>query len=90
MSNPNNMGKQIKDLGTLIIVVGIIMTAMVILGIMNDGDSNSIFFIIFANHLLFMVVGSLLCFLLGIIIRSIGKHKEYKEGERINTNMTKQ
>lgn len=88
MSNPNNMGKQIKDLGTLIIVIGIIMTVMVILGIMNDGDSNSVFFIIFANHLFIMVVGSLFCYLLGIIIRSIGKHKEYKENEKITTNMT--
>ncbi|MBP3796708.1 MAG: hypothetical protein J6I46_02890 [Ruminococcus sp.] len=78
MNNQSNMGKQIKDLGMLIIIVGAIMAAIIILGLVS-GNENSFFYIIMYKHFLFLVVGSLLCFLSGIIVRSIGKTKEQKQ-----------
>lgn len=70
----NNMGKQIKDVGTLLIVIGAIF-ALAVLYVLTFGDSSGLGYII-EKHFIFVTVGGLLCFLFGIIVRSIGKSKE--------------
>lgn len=71
------MGKQIKDVGTLFIVIGAVL-ALAIIFILIAGDSSPLGR--FVNHnFFFITVGSLVSFLIGIIVRSIGKSKEAKE-----------
>ena len=75
-----NMGKQIKDVGTLFIVIGIVL-ALAIAFVLFAGDSSPLGR--FVNHnFLFITVGGLLCFLIGIIVRSIGRTKEEKSKEQ--------
>jgi len=75
-----NMGKEIKDVGTLFIVIGAVF-ALAVIYIFTAGDSSALGR--FINHnFLFITVGGLLCFLIGIIVRSIGRTKEEKEKEQ--------
>lgn len=76
----SNMGKQIKDVGSLFLVVGAIL-AMAVLFIFVAGDSSPLGRFI-NDKFFFITVGGLLCFLIGIIVRSIGKTKEVKENEQ--------
>ncbi len=76
----SNMGKQIKDVGSLFLVVGVIL-AMAVLFIFVAGDSSPLGRFI-NDKFFFITVGGLLCFLIGIIVRSIGKTKEAKENEQ--------
>ncbi len=76
----SNMGKQIKDVGSLFLVVGAIL-AMAVLFIFVAGDSSPLGRFI-NDKFFFITVGGLLCFLIGIIVRSIGKTKEAKENEQ--------
>ena len=76
----SNMGKQIKDVGSLFWVVGAIL-AMAVLFIFVAGDSSPLGRFI-NDKFFFITVGGLLCFLIGIIVRSIGKTKEAKENEQ--------
>ncbi len=72
----NNMGKQIKDVGTLFMVIGVVF-ALAIVFVFTIGESSPLGHII-THNFLFITVGGLLCFLIGIIVRSIGKSKEAK------------
>lgn len=85
MNGQPNMGKQIKDLGVLIIIVGAIFTAVIILGIMGE-STQSLFYIIANRHFLFLILGSLICYLIGIIVRSIGRSLEIKLNNNSNNN----
>lgn len=76
----SNMSKQIKDVGSLFLVVGAIL-AMAVLFIFVAGDSSPLGRFI-NDKFFFITVGGLLCFLIGIIVRSIGKTKEAKENEQ--------
>ena len=76
----SNMGKQIKDVGSFFLVVGAIL-AMAVLFIFVAGDSSLLGRFI-NDKFFFITVGGLLCFLIGIIVRSIGKAKEAKENEQ--------
>ena len=76
----NNMGKQIKDVGSLFIGIGAFF-AVLILYIFVAGDSSPLGRLINKNFF-FITVGGLLCFLIGIIVRSIGKTKEAKANEQ--------
>jgi len=75
-----NMGKEIKDVGTLFIVIGCVF-ALAVIFVFTAGDSSPIVRII-NNHFIFITVGGLLCFLIGIIVRSIGKSKEAKDKDK--------
>lgn len=75
-----NMGKQIKDVGTLLIVIGVVF-ALAVVFMFVGGDSSPLGRII-NDHFLFITVGGLLCFLIGIIVRSIGRTKEEKAKEQ--------
>lgn len=77
MNNKPNMGKQVKDLGVLIIIVGIIMAALVIFGLATS-NTQSLFYYLANEYFPFLVIGALVCFLVGVIVRSIGKSKEMK------------
>ena len=76
----SNMGKQIKDVGSLFFFVCAIL-AMAVLFIFVAGDSSPLGRFI-NDKFFFITVGGLLCFLIGIIVRSIGKTKEAKENEQ--------
>jgi flagellar motor component MotA len=76
----SNMGKQIKDVGTFLIVIGVVF-ALAIVFVLFAGDSSPLGQ--FVNHnFFFITVGGLLCFLIGIIVRSIGRTKEEKAKEQ--------
>ena len=76
----SNMGKQIKDVGTLLIVIGAVF-ALAVVFMFAGGDSSPIGRII-NDHFLFITVGGLLCFLIGIIVRSIGRTNEENAKEQ--------
>lgn len=75
-----NWGKEIKDLGVLIIVVGAIMVALILY--LFVCDSNSILASLVENHIFFLAVGGGILLIVGIIVRSIGKSKEAKAIEK--------
>lgn len=76
MKNKTNMGKQVKDLGVLIIIVGIVMAGILIMGIGSDADTPLYYLV--DHGFVVLLLGSLLCLLFGTIIRSIGRSKEMK------------
>lgn len=77
MANPNkNWGKEIKDVGVLIIIIGAVMVACILY--LFVGDSNSVLASIVDDHIFFLAVGGGLALVVGIIMRSIGKSKEEK------------
>ena len=71
------MGKQIKDLGVLIIIVGLIMLILVMFALFSTNTRSGLYYIVTENFM-FVTLGCLVCLLSGIIIRSIGKSKEKK------------
>ena len=72
-------GKEIKDVGTLFIVIGAVFALAVILMLLGGDSPLSR---IIDDHIFFIAVGGLLCFLIGIIVRSNGRTKEEKEKEQ--------
>ena len=73
-------GKEIKDVGTLFIVIGAVFAFAVIF--MFGGGYSTPLGSIIDDHFIFITVGGLLCFLIGIIVRSTGRTKEEKEKEQ--------
>lgn len=71
-----NWGKEIKDVGMLIIIIGAIMVVLVLY--LFVGDSNSALAYFVDDHILFLAVGGGVLLIVGIITRSIGKSKETK------------
>lgn len=71
-----NWGKEIKDLGVLIIIVGAVMVALILY--LFVGDSNSVLASLVMDHIFFLAVGGGVLLIVGIIVRSIGKSKETK------------
>ena len=53
MNNQNNMGKQLKDLGVLFIIVGIIMAALVIYMFVAN-DPQAPLYILVYKHFFFL------------------------------------
>ena len=81
MANPNrNWGKEIKDVGLLIIIVGVVMLALVLYLFIADSDSALAYLV--DKHFFFLVIGGLIALLSGIIVRSIGKSKETKSEKK--------
>ena len=77
MSKPEkNLGKEIKDLGVLIIIVGAVMVALIFM--MFLGDGNSLLANLIDDHIFFLAIGGGVLLIVGIIVRSIGKSKEAK------------
>lgn len=81
MKNKRNWGKEIKDVGVLIIIVGIVMLGIIFFAF-NTSNTQSILYIIANRHFIFLIIGGLVCVLAGIIVRSIGKSKEIKFNEQ--------
>ena len=80
MSKPKkNWGKEIKDLGVLLIIVGAVMVALIFF--MFTGDGTSLLASLIGDHILFLSVGGGVLLIAGIITRSIGKSKEMQELE---------
>lgn len=77
MKQKRNMGKEVKDVGVLLIVIGCIMLAIIVFGLASSNTTSFIGEII-DEHSIFLVVGGLISALLGIVIRSIGRTKELK------------
>ena len=75
-----NMGKEIKDVGTLFIVIGAVF-ALAVIFLLGGGYSSPLGKIL-EDHFFFLTVGGLFCFLIGIIVRSTGRTKEEKEKEQ--------
>ncbi|WP_295084656.1 hypothetical protein [Ruminococcus sp.] len=75
-----NAGKQIKDVGTLLIVIGAVF-ALAVIYVLTFGDSSPLGYII-EKHFIFVTVGGLLCFLFGIIVRSKGRTKEEQANQQ--------
>lgn len=77
MSKPEkNWGKEIKDLGVLIIIIGAIMVALIFCALFGDGTSMLANFV--NDHIFFLAVGGGVLLVVGIITRSVGKSKEAK------------
>lgn len=70
-----NWGKEIKDLGVLIIIIGTVMV-LGVLYLFIDGSSELAKML--DDHILFLSVGGGIALIIGIIVRSIGRSKEQK------------
>ena len=81
MYNKNNMGKQVKDLGVLLIIVGIVMLGIILIG--AQSQPNTAFYVIADRGFIVLLLGGLLSLLFGVIIRSIGRSKELKYQQSI-------
>jgi hypothetical protein len=83
MKQKRNWGKEIKDLGTLILIVGAISISTIIFTLFSDSPSsyneNKPYIYQFVNdNFVFLFIGGLFSLLIGIIVRSVGKSKEAK------------
>lgn len=89
MKQKRNWGKEIKDVGTLILIVGAISISTIIFTLFSDSPSsyneNKPYIYQFVNdNFVFLLIGGLFSLLIGIIVRSIGKSKEAKFNENEN------
>ena len=75
-----NMGKQIKDLGVLLIVVGTCSLLLALFPLISS-DTQSPLYVIADRYFVWLLIGGLVEVLVGIVVRSIGKSKRYKEKE---------
>lgn len=75
-----NWGKEIKDVGILLIVIGVVFLGMILFS-MASSSTTSIIYQIVDKHFIFLIIGGLLSLLFGIIVRSVGKSKETKSVE---------
>lgn len=70
------MGKQLKDVGTLFLIIGIVC-ALGVLYVLTAGDTSLLGKFV-SDNFFFITVGGLIALLIGVIVRSIGKSKEAK------------
>ncbi|MGN0585132.1 MAG: hypothetical protein ACI4JD_06735 [Ruminococcus sp.] len=77
MKDKRNWGKEIKNVGILLIVVGAIMLGMILFALASGGNQSIIYQIV-DRHFIFLMFGGLILLLVGIITRSVGKSKELK------------
>ncbi len=77
-----NMGKQIKDLGVLLIVVGI-GSLLLALFPMISSDTQSPLYIIADRYFVWLLIGGLIEVLVGIVTRSIGKRRDESDKGRL-------
>lgn len=73
-----NMGKQIKDLGVLFIVVGVISLFLALFPLFFP-NPRSMLYMLADKYFLFLLINGLVVLLAGIITRSIGRSKEDKD-----------
>ena len=79
MASKRNIGKEIKDIGVLCIVLGIISLILVFYTLFSSANPNENGLLYLTNeHFVFLVIFGLVSLLVGIITRSIGKSKEAK------------
>ena len=71
-----NWGKEIKDVGILVIIVSIIV---LVLAIYTLFSGNAIASAMFGNSFLGMIIFGLIGIVTGIILRSFGKSKMAKD-----------
>ena len=76
MKQRRNWGKEIKDVGFLLIIIGIVFLGLIILAFSSSTDT--IIYQIVDKTFFILIIGGLFSLLFGIIIRSIGKSKEAK------------
>lgn len=76
MKQQRNWGKEIKDVGTLLIVIGIVFLGLMLLAFSSSSDT--IIYKLVDKAFFVLIFGGLFSMLFGVIIRSIGKSKEAK------------
>lgn len=88
MNNKRNWGKEIKQVGILIIIIGAVMLGLIFYGLSASGgqSSQSALFKLVDKHFIFLIIGGLVAVLAGVIIRSIGRSKELKFYEKNGMN----
>lgn len=90
MKNKRNWGKEIKQVGVLIIIIGAVMLGLVFyLFTASNGQSvktQSPFYQLVDKHFVFLIIGGLITLLVGVIVRSIGRSKELKFYEKNGMN----
>ncbi len=88
MNNKKNWGKEIKQVGVLIIVIGAVMLGLVFYGLAASSgqSSQSALFKLVDKHFIFLIIGGLVAVLVGVIVRSIGRSKELKFYEKNGMN----
>ena len=72
-----NWGKEIKDVGVLVIIVSIVV---LILAIYTLFGGNEIASAMFGNSFFGMIISGLIGIVTGIVLRSFGKSKMAKDG----------
>ena len=78
-----NLGKEIKDVGVLIIVIGAIMIGLVFYVLFSSGgNESSVMFTFLEERFPFLIIFGLVFLLVGIIVRSVGKSKEVKQSSQ--------
>lgn len=77
MNKKRNWGKEIKDVGMLFIIIGVIFLAMILFTFISS-NTSSVLYQIVDKHFVFIIIGGLVSLLFGIIVRSIGRSKEKK------------
>lgn len=84
MKQQCNWGKKIKDVGTVILIIGVISVVLIPLGIFSSNSTaqtyyqESLFYRFVNENFPLLLIGGLFLLLIGIIVRSIGKSKEAK------------
>ena len=77
-----NWGKELKDVGTLIIVLGCVMLGLVLYTLfIASGNESSFIIQKVEEHFFLLTVDGLVLALIGVIVRSVSKSKE----ERFNS-----
>ncbi|MCR4646418.1 MAG: hypothetical protein K5695_13595 [Oscillospiraceae bacterium] len=76
-----NMGKQIKELGVLLIVVGAGSLLLALFPLVSS-DTQSPLYILADRYFVWLLVGGLVEMLVGIITRSIGKGKSKNKRDK--------
>lgn len=76
-----NIGKQIKDFGVLLIVVGVASLLLALFPLISS-DTQSLLYMIADRYFVWLLIGGLVEMLVGIITRSIGKGKSKNKRDK--------
>ncbi|MDE7120825.1 MAG: hypothetical protein K2O42_01530, partial [Oscillospiraceae bacterium] len=74
-------GKDMKQIGVALLIFGAILLLLAIYGLFSAGNAESILVQFVGNRFPFLVISGLVAVLVGVVLRSIGKSKENKDGK---------
>ena len=75
-----NIGKQIKDLGVMLIAIGVVSLLLALFPLISS-DTLSTLYTIADRYFVWLLIGGLVEVMVGIITRSISKRKVARDRE---------